>query len=176
MPSTGEVAASAHFDWLPHIHFVLDHPGKVVWPRLVHWEEWISGYRCEHVSGPVAAPGETKRVTYWDEETGSSIAHFFVEVARLEPGRRLVYRLLPLPDGDVQPGGIGFQRGHEVFNLYELSDSQTLVTYETVAELESSTVEQSEFSATHVAEEAAAASSWLGDYVPELERLLAAGG
>jgi hypothetical protein len=175
VPRTDQAAGRAHFDWLPHIDFVLDHPGREVWPRLVHWEEWISGYRCEHVSGSVDAPGERKRVTYWDEETDSSVADFFVEVVRLEPGRRLVYRLLPLPDGDVQPGGIGFQRGHEIFNLYELSDNQTLVTYETVAELESSTVEQSEFDATHVAEEAAASSSWLGEYVPELKRLLAEG-
>jgi uncharacterized protein YndB with AHSA1/START domain len=175
VPSPGEGAGSVHVDWLPHIHFVLDHPSREVWPRLVHWDEWISGYKCEHVSGPVDAAGETKRITYWQEETGTGTGHFFVEVVRLEPERRLVYRLLPLPDDDPQPGGIGFQRGHEIFNVYELSDNQTLVTYETVAELESSTVEQSEFAASHAAEEAAVSSHWLGDYVPELKRLLAEG-
>jgi hypothetical protein len=176
MQSSTEVAGSAHVDWLPNIHFVLDHPIAKVWPRLVHWDEWITGYECEHLSGPVDAAGERKRITYWLDETGSSTGHFLVDVVRLETERRLVYRLLPLTeDQGEQPGGVSFQRGHEIFNVYELSGDQTLVTYETVAELESSTLKQSEFAALHAEEEAAASSRWLGDYVPELERLLAEG-
>lgn len=175
MQAIDEVPASGHVDWLPHIQFVLAHPSSEVWPRLVHWEEWISGYECEHVSGPIDARGEIKRITYWLDETGSSTGHFFVEIVRLEPERRLVYRLLPLPDGEEQPGGVGFQRGHEQFNVYALSDDQTLVTYETVAELESSTLEQHEFAAIHAQEEAGASPHWLSTYVPELERLLAEG-
>jgi uncharacterized protein YndB with AHSA1/START domain len=173
MPSTSDVAARAHVDWLPHVQFVLDHPRSKVWPRLVHWDEWISGYECEHESGPVDGTGEIKRITYQGED-GTSAGHFFVEVVRLEPEQRLVYRLLPLTEGEAdQPGGVSFQRGHEIFNVYELSEHQTLVTYETVAELESSTLEQSEFATMHAGEEAAVSSHWLGDFVPELERLLA---
>jgi hypothetical protein len=173
--SAEQAAATAHVDWLPHVEFVLDHPRSKVWPRLVHWDDWISGYECEHVSGPVDAPGEIKGITYQNED-GSSAGHFFVQVVRLEPERRLVYRLLPLTEDEAgQPGGVGSQRGHEIFNVYELSEDQTLVTYETVAELESFAVGQSEFAAVHAEEEAAVSSHWLGDYVPELERLLAEG-
>ena len=175
MSSTGEVAAGAHVDWLPRIDFVLDHPVSKVWPHLVHWEEWIAGYKCEHVSGPVDGAGETKRITYPLDETGGDTGHFFIEVVRLEPERRLVYRLLPLSEEVEQPGGVTSQRGHEIFNVYELSTSQTLVTYETVAELESSTMAQSEFAAMHGEGEPAAVASWLDDYVPELMRLLAEG-
>lgn len=175
MQGTEQGAATAHVDWLPHVQFVLPYPRSKVWPRLVRWDEWITDYECEHESGPVDAPGEVKRVTYQNDD-GSSAGHFFIEVVRLEPERRLVYRLLPLTEDEaVQPGGVGAQRGHEIFNVYELSENQTLVTYETVAELESSTVEQSEFAATHAEEEAAVSPHWLGDYVPVLERLLAEG-
>jgi hypothetical protein len=173
--SIGEVSARAHFDSLPHIDFVLDHPVSKVWPYLLHWEEWIVDYKCEHVSGPVDAVGEKKRITYPLDQTGSSAAHYFVELVRLESERRLAYRLLPLPDEGGQPDGIDSQRGHVIFNVYRLSDEQTLVTYQTVAELESLTLGQSEFAALHGEEEASAPSRWLGEYVPVLQRLLADG-
>jgi len=169
--ATEEVAASARVDWLPHVHFVMDRPVREVWPRLVHWEEWIGGYECEHVSGPVDAPGEKKRITFWQDETVGTAGHFFAEIVRLEPERRLVYRLLPLP-GEEQLPGVGFARGHEIFNVYELSENQTLVTYETVAELESSTMRQGDFTAMYAEQEAASSPRWLGHYVPQLERLL----
>jgi uncharacterized protein YndB with AHSA1/START domain len=169
-----QVAAAAHVDWLPHVHFVLDHPVREVWPHLLHWEEWIGGYECEHVSGPVDAVGEKKRVTFWKDEHAGATGHFFAEIVRLEPERRLVYRLLPLPEEEQLPG-VEFARGHEIFNLYELSEDQTLVTYETVVELESSTMEQDGFTSMYREQEAGSPSRWLDNYVPELERLLAEG-
>jgi hypothetical protein len=172
--TTQEAAASAHVDWLPHAHFVLDHPVREVWPYLLHWEEWISGYECEHVSGPVDAVGEKKRITFWQDETGDTTGHFFAEIVRLDPERRLVYRLLPLP-GEEQLPGVGFARGHEIFNAYEQSENQTLVTYETVAELESSTMKQDDFGALYGEQEAGSSPRWLENHVPELKRLLAEG-
>jgi uncharacterized protein YndB with AHSA1/START domain len=169
--ATEQVAANAHVDWLPHVHFVLDHPVREVWPHLVHWEEWIAGYECEHVSGPVDAPGEKKRITFWQDESGSTTGHFFAEIVRLEPERRLVYRLLPLP-ADEQLPGVQFARGHEIFNVYELTADRTLVTYETVAELESSTMDEGAFTALYTEQEADASPRWLDHYVPELERRL----
>jgi hypothetical protein len=164
----------AHTDWLPHIDFVLDHPVKDVWPRLVHWDDWISGYECEHVSGPVDAVGERKKVIFWKDETGSDTGHFFVEIVRLEPERRFVYRLLPLPE-EEQLEGVAFARGHEIFNVYALSDKQTLVSYETVAELESSRMGESDFTALYAGQEAATSPHWLSQFVPELKRLLEEG-
>jgi len=169
--ATATEAQTARVDWLPHVHFVLDHPVGEVWPYLVHWEEWISGYECEHVSGPVDAVGEKKRITFWQDDDGSPPGHFFAEVVRLEPERRLVYRLLPFPEEEQVPG-VTAARGHEIFNAYPLSESRTLVTYETVAELESSSMDADAFTTLYGEQEAASPSRWLETYVPALERLL----
>jgi hypothetical protein len=171
---TEEFVACAHVDWLPHTHFVLDHPVRDVWPHLLHWEEWIDGYECEHVSGPVDGVGEKKRVTFWQGEGGGATGHFFAEIVRLEPERRLVYRLLPLPDDEQLPG-VGYARGHEIFNVYELAENRTLVSYQTVAELESSTMPQDEFTSVYSEQEAASTPRWLDNHVPQLKRLLKEG-
>jgi hypothetical protein len=172
--ATEEVAACAHVDWLPHVHFVLDYPAREVWPYLVHWEEWVGDFECEHVSGPVDAAGEKKRVTFWHGEPSSATRHFFAELVRLEPERRLVYRVLPLQDEEQLPG-IGCARGYEIFKLYGLSENQTLVAHESVAELGSSTIGQREFTRMYREQEAALPPRWLDNYVPELKRMLQEG-
>jgi len=172
--ATEEATACAHVDWLPHVHFVLEYPVREVWPYLVHWEEWVGDFECEHVSGPVDAVGEQKRITFWHGDAGNATRYFFAELVRLEPERRLVYRLLPLQDEEQLPG-VESARGHEIFNLYELSENQTLLAHESVAELESSAIGQDEFTRMHREQEAAMAPRWLDNYVPRLKQLLAEG-
>jgi uncharacterized protein YndB with AHSA1/START domain len=168
--TTGEVAAKAHVDWLPRIEFELDHPVGEVWPHIVVWDSWMDDKVAEHVSGPKDAVGETKRVGTLKD--GQEVNHFFCEVVRVEPEKRLAYRLLPLrePLDEVDSA-----RGHLIFTLFALPENRTLVVYETVGEMESSTLDQDQMTAQYAAAEAAGAPHWLEHYVPELERRLKEG-
>jgi len=123
---------------------------------------------CKHESGPVDAVGEVKSIdTLADGEVVSTI---YGEIVRFEPERRLASRLLPLREGF---GGIDAARGHMIFNVYPLPGDRTLVVYETVAEMVSTTLAQDEFTSQFAAAEEAGRAHWLGDYVPVLKRLLA---
>jgi hypothetical protein len=62
-----------------------------------------------------------------------------------------------------------------IWNLYPLPGGRTLLAYETVAEMESSSLEQDEFTSQFAAAEVTGNKHWLDDYVPELKRLLAEG-
>jgi hypothetical protein len=173
MATTGDATATrSHVDWLPHIHFELDHPVEKVWPHLLDWDEWMPDKVCEHVSGPEKATGAVQSVaTLQDGEVVSTI---HAEIVRLEPERRLAYRLLPFR-GATGLAVIDSARGHMIWNLYPLPGGRTLLAYETVAEMESSSVEQDEFTARFAAAEETGSEHWLEDYVPELKRLLAEG-
>jgi len=162
----------AHIDWLPHIDFVLEHPVEKVWPHIVDWDKWMPDKVCEHVSGPTDAAGEVKSVaTLHDGEVVSTI---YAEIVRFEPERRIAYRLLPLRE-TTGLAGIDEARGHMIFNVYPLPANRTLLAYETVAEMESATLGQDEFTSEFAEAEVVGNTHWLDDYVPELKRLLAEG-
>lgn len=162
-------ANPATADWLPHVEFVLDHRPEVVWPLIVHWERWITDYRVEHLSGEPDQVGERKRISLLDQ-SGAVSGYFSVEVVRLTPAKQLAYRILPLE----QPAfGYDAVRGFEIFRLYEMH-GKTLVTYQTVAQLESSRMAQAAFD-VHVQQSLEAGSrAWPEKYIPELHRLLQA--
>jgi uncharacterized protein YndB with AHSA1/START domain len=163
----------AHIDWVPRVDFVLDHPVEAVWPYLFDWNEWMMDKRLEHVSGPKDAPGEQLRVA--TVKDGKEVNSFLTEIVRVEPEKRVVYRLLLRPDGTFGLADVDRARGHMIFNLYPLDGNRTLLSFESVAEMESSTLGQEEMTAQFDAVEAAGAPHWLEHYVPELERLLKEG-
>jgi hypothetical protein len=156
-------------DWLPHVEFMVDHPPEVVWPLIVHWERWIKDYRLEHLSGERDQVGERKRISLLDQN-GVVAGFFSVEVVRLTPAKQLAYRILPLE----QPAfGYDAVRGYEIFRLYDLH-GKTLVTYQTVAQVESSHMQQADFD-VHVRQSLDSGSrAWPEKYIPELRRLLQA--
>jgi hypothetical protein len=163
-------AKTAHIDWLPHIDFVLDHPVEQVWPHIVDWDKLMPDKVCEHVSGPTDAAGEVKSVaTLHDGEVVSTI---YAEIVRFEPERRIAWRLLPIRESF---GGIDAARGHMIWNVYPLPGGKTLVAYETVAEMQSTSLAQDEFTTQFAEAEVTGNRHWLDDYVPELKRLLAEG-
>ena len=158
--------ATPKVDWLPRFDFTIDHPVEDVWPLIVHWERWLTNYRVEHVSGERDQVGEVKKVT---NDAGS----FSVEIVRLVPNERLVYRILPNEEiiSHLDP------EGFEIFNVYSLSDSKTLVTYETVGHMGSSLkLEQNALDAHFRQLENEISQRWSDNYVPELRRLLSLRG
>jgi hypothetical protein len=168
MKDSGEIRARTSIaDWLPHFDFVLDSAPADVWPLVVHWERWIKDYRVEHISGQQDAVGERKQITLLDQ-SGKASGHFSVEVVRFLPGKQLAYRILPLEEPAF---GYDAVRGYEIFRLYDLR-GKTLVTYQTVAQLESSRMQQADFD-VHVQQSLEAGSrAWPEKYIPELRRLL----
>jgi len=152
-------------DWLPRIDILLDFSVEDVWPLVIHWEKWIRTYHCENVSGRPDEVGEIKKISKLDP-AGKSARHFFVEVVRLEPEERLVYRILPPEEGALEAA-----RGYEIFNLFDLG-GRTLVSYETVAQLVTSKVDQAALDARVHRDHAAAQNDWAYKYIPELHRLL----
>jgi len=162
---------NAHIDWLPHIDFVLDAPVEQVWPHLLDWDKWMPDKVCKHVSGPEKAVGAVESIdTLHDGEVVSTI---YGEIVRLDPERRIAYRLLPFREQGL--AGIDAARGHMIWNIYPLDGGRTLLAYETVAEMESSSIEQGEFTKQFAEAEITGNKHWLDDYVPELKRLLAEG-
>ena len=162
----------SHIDWLPHIDFELDHPVEKVWPHLVDWDKWMPDKVCEHVSGPENAVGSVHSIATLQD--GQVVSTIYAEIVRLEPDRRLAYRLLP----SREPAGLAAvdaARGHLIWSLYPLPGDRTLMVYETVAEMESSSLAQDEFTAQFAEAEVTGNRHWLDDYVPELKRLLAEG-
>jgi uncharacterized protein YndB with AHSA1/START domain len=162
----------AHIDWLPHIDFVLEHPVEKVWPHLVDWDKWMPDKVCEHVSGPTDAAGEVKSIVTLQD--GEPISTIYGEIVRFEPDRRIVYRILPVREA-AGLGGIDGARGHMIFNIYALPGDRTLLAYETVAEMESTSLAQDEFTSQFAEGEVTGNKHWLADYLPELKRLLAEG-
>jgi hypothetical protein len=152
-------------DWLPRIDFLLDFSAEDVWPLVIHWEKWIRTYHCENVSGRADEVGEIKKISKLDPE-GKSTRHFFVEVVRLAPKERLVYRILLPEESDLEAAS-----GYEIFNLFDLG-GRTLVSYETVAQLVTSKVDQGALDARVHRDHAAAQNDWANKYIPELQRLL----
>lgn len=165
--SQASVVKIAQFDWLPRMDFILDHAAEDVWPLIVHWEKWIRDYRSEHVSGKQDTIGEIKKISKLAED-GKVQGYFFVEVVRLIPGKRLVYRILPLEKPAFEVESI---RGYEIFNLYEINE-KTFVTYETVAQLETSLLDKEDFNSQWRQAERAGMDAWSQRYVPELKKLL----
>jgi uncharacterized protein YndB with AHSA1/START domain len=168
MSKSGASTATASVDWLPRIDFMLEHPVESVWPLLVHWEKWIDPYRCEHVSGPVDAVGEMKRVSQVDA-AGKVLEYFHIEIVRLVPKERLAYRILS--HGDYQLGPISHIHGYEIFNVHPLKE-RTLVTYETVAGLESNQITQAEFDKATEGDLTTGLRRWQEEYIPKLRGLL----
>jgi len=168
MSKSGASTAKASVDWLPRIDFMLDHPAEAVWPFLVHWYRWIKNYRCEHVSGPVDAVGEMKRISKLDD-AGKVTEHFHIEIVRLIPRERLAYRILS--QADYSLGSISHIYGYEIFNVHPLKE-RTLVSYETVAGMESSQLSQTEFQKAADDDLTTGLRCWQEQYIPELRRLL----
>ncbi|HZQ63896.1 MAG TPA: hypothetical protein VFA66_01555 [Gaiellaceae bacterium] len=160
----------AHIDWLPHIDFELDAPVSKVWPHLLDWDTWMPDKVCKHVTGPEKAVGAVESIETLSE--GEVISTIYGEIVRLEPERRIAYRLLPARE-TAGLANIDSARGHMIWNLYPLPGDRTLLAYETVAEMESSSLGQEEFTAQFAAAEVTGRNHWLEDYVPELKRLLA---
>lgn len=168
MNSQASVAKPTIIDWLPRIDFIIDHPAEDVWPLVVHWERWIEDYRSEHVSGERDAVGEIKKISKLGED-GKVTGYFFNEIVRLIPKERLVYRVLPLEEPAF---GLERIRGYEMFNVYEMN-GKTLVTYQTVAQLETSLMSQEELNAAFGQQaNANAVRMWSETYVPKLRKLL----
>lgn len=161
-------AAAARVDWLPRIDVVLDASVGRVWPLILHWERWIMDYRVEHVSGARDQPGQIKRVSQLAED-GTTAGYFLVEIVRLEVNERLVYRFLPLPEPAF---GVERITGYEIFNLMQVG-AKCLVTYETVAQLETTRLTQELFSENWRGAQVAGARAWADRYIPELKKLLA---
>ncbi len=159
--------STAKVDWLPRIDFLLDHPVQKVWPYILRSDKWIKTYRFEHLSGQHNAPGEIKRLSQLGDD-GDVQGAFLVETVRVIPEKRLVYRLLPLDEPFRTTEKIN---GYEIFNLYEL-DERTLVTYETVARVETTLVSQEEFGSQWLSADGNTMSSWFETYIPELQRQL----
>lgn len=170
MPRTKEATTNiSAVDWLPRIDFLLDHPVTKVWPYLLRWDTWISNYTCEHLSGEPDKSGEIKRITSFNDN-GEAQGSFHVEVVRVEPEQRLVYRLIPF---DEPVFGVEEISGYEIYNVYDL-DGKTLVTYETVARMATTLSSQDELSARWGPAHEQTVRTWLDTYVPDLRRLLEA--
>jgi hypothetical protein len=162
-------ATKAHVDWVPHTDFVVEYPVAKVWPHIVAWDKWMRDKVCEHVSGPKDAVGEIKSIlTYEDGKVVESIE---AEIVRLEPRRRLAYRLLPLGEASGLDD-VSSARGHMIFNIYALPSDRTLLAYESLIEMESLSVGQGEFNSQFAEAEVAGTRHWLENYLPELNRLL----
>lgn len=166
------LGVTARADWLPRVDFVLDCKAERVWPLLHQWDMWINGYRCEHVAGEPGKVGEIRKHSQLADD-GTILGHYCVEVVRLIPHRRIVYRIVPLEEPFLN---IENMRGYLIFNLYEIGDRSTLVTYESVVELESSLESQEEFSARWNQPELAVKDVdmevWSQTYIPALQELL----
>lgn len=149
---------------------VLDANVEQVWPLILHWERWITDYRVEHVSGGRDQPGQIKRVSRL-ADGGTPAGYFLVEIVRLEVNERLVYRFLPLREPAF---GVERITGYEIFNLMQLG-AKCLVTYETVAQLETTRLTQELFSESWRGAQVAGARTWADRYIPELKKLLGRG-
>jgi uncharacterized protein YndB with AHSA1/START domain len=168
MSNSKSSSSTARFDWLPRIDFIIEHPAEAIWPFVVHWDQWIGNYRCEHVAGPVDAAGELKRVSRLDD--GGKVAEYFhIEVVAVTPKERLAYRILP--EEDFSLGPIEGIQGYEIFNVHPLGE-RTLVSYETVAEMTTSQVSQAAFDESLRGDLKTGLRSWVESYIPELKRLL----
>ena len=154
-------------DWLPRMDFVVDGPPARVWPLVLNWNSWIQDRRSEHFSGEPDTVGAIRKISKLDED-GNSGSPSFTQLVRVEPNRRLVSRILP-PDGAPEGEGLW---GYTIFNLHDLGE-KTLVCYETVAEMRSSTlsavdVEESVGEKSHRETE----RIWAEKYIPQLRKLL----
>jgi len=160
-------AVTAAVDWLPHHGFFVEAPVDAVWPFIVDWTTWVDDKRLDHVSGERGAIGEVQRLGTVNAE-GVVVSSFLVETARIIPNVRLAYRILPHASDKTH---VDRSEGYAIFHLYPV-ESRTLVTYETVARMETSSVSQEEFDATTERSEAAGQTRWNERYIPRLRMLL----
>lgn len=160
-------AVTAAVDWLPHHGFFVDAPVDAVWPFIVDWTTWVDDKRLDHVSGQRGAVGEVQRLGTVDAD-GVVVSSFLVETARIVPNVRLAYRILPHGSEKTH---VDRSEGYAIFHLYPVGP-RTLVTYETVSRMETSSLSQEEFRAATAGSEAAGQTRWNERYIPRLRMLL----
>jgi hypothetical protein len=105
---------------------------------------------------------------------GSPLRCAFTRIVRVEPNRRLACRIVgPEESSEGVQAEYGYaMRGYTIFNLHDM-DGKTLISYETVAEMEAShlTDEQIEDRVGRYAHQQAE-HDWLEKYIPRLRELL----
>ncbi|MFF0145211.1 hypothetical protein ATK36_4800 [Amycolatopsis sulphurea] len=67
-------------------------PPEVAWSHVMNLTAWQNFKKFEHVSGPVGAEGELQAML--KDEPGSGKTPYFARTALLEPGKRIVWKLV----------------------------------------------------------------------------------
>ena len=169
MNSFKSISKSVRGDWLPRIDFVVDYPVREVWPLIVRWDLWVHDKPVTHVSGEADQLGTIKKVSFMKD--GKEVSCFLFQIVRLIQDVRLVSRVLPLP---APIDGFESFRGYTIFNLFNLGEGKTLVSYETVCDCESTLLSEEEAEAVIGTQaDADTVNHWHAHYIPELKRLLA---
>jgi hypothetical protein len=92
-----ELASAYHF--VDTYEILIDQPPDVVWPQLVSIGSWMHEFAMIHESGPVGAEGEVLRL-YEGQD-------FFVEIAKIVPGRMILLVNLPSTFQGEEMVGVG---------------------------------------------------------------------
>jgi hypothetical protein len=162
------VATNAHVDWRSRIEFELDHPSAEVWPPMVAWDSWMHDKVAGSVIGPKDGVGEINRVgTLKDDEERQPLL--------LQARPRGAGEAARVPAGTAPRAARRGRPRASDLHAVRVAGGPDARVYETVGEMESSTLDQDEMTAQYAAAEAAGAPHWLELYAPGLERSLKEG-
>jgi len=172
-----DVAALTHkIDYTLFLKVALEHPAEKVWPYVLHWDLWVNEaeFREYRVAGSLDTEGEIKKVIHFDQ-TGRLDLEFYLEVVKIIPCKRLVYKILSALYVYDAVTGARTEVPHTGYEIFELREekSQTVLTFDFYAE-ETRAVAISKEEARRSASEFVVAkeADWYGRYFPRLRELL----
>lgn len=108
-------------------HLLLNAPASKAWPHVINYLSWQNYSVAQHVSGGVGKEGEL--VLLKKEETGSSSTPYYARTIKLEPERRVVWKVFR----EHGKEGGGASLGIVEFRLDEV-DGRSRFTYDLIYE------------------------------------------
>lgn len=100
--------SSEAYNFVSHYRVTIDAPANEVWPILIDFQSWMSGFEQSTVSGTPGSPGHVLRL-YEGQD-------FMTQVTGVEPQKMLSVVNLPLTFNGEYGTGVG------AFTLHEMDD------------------------------------------------------
>jgi len=112
---------------------ILDAPVKDAWRHVINYPSWQNFPIVEHVSGEPGHEGEV--VLLKKEEAGLTIGPYYTRTIKLDPERRVIWKVYLAELENVQGTGGADITGWVEFRLYDDGENRSRFWYNLIYEL-----------------------------------------